>query len=113
MDPMKKGYIRTYLTIPLDMIPLMIVVTIGLYVYSGKVAGLTMLLVTIFYAVIIIASYLVEKKKITDEIIKFAAEYGTVQKELLKNFQLPYAVLDENGRFLWRRQGRNRIIRSP
>ncbi|MDD5956658.1 MAG: DHH family phosphoesterase [Lachnospiraceae bacterium] len=101
MDPMKKGYIRTYLTIPLDMIPLMIVVTIGLYVYSGKAAGLTMLLVTIFYAVIIIASYLVEKKKITDEIIKFAAEYGTVQKELLKNFQLPYAVLDENGRFLW------------
>ena len=60
-----------------------------------------MALVTIFYSAIIIASYLVEKRKITDEIIEFAAEYGTVQKELLKNFQLPYAVLDENGRFLW------------
>ena len=101
MDPMKKGYIRTFLLIPIDFIPLMFAVTIGLYVYEGRTAGTTMLLVSIFYSAIIIVAYLTEKKKIKEEILEFAAEYGTVQKHLLTNFQLPYAVLDENGRFLW------------
>ena len=101
MDPMKKGYIRTYLMIPIDFIPLMLAVTIGLYAYEGRTAGTTMLVVTVFYSAIIISAYFAEKKKIKDEILKFAADYGTVQKHLLTNFQLPYAVLDENGRFLW------------
>lgn len=100
MNPIKKGYIRTYLTIPIDMIPLMVVVTIALYFYDKR-ACFVMGLITIFYALLTITSYFAEKRKIIDEIVRFAASYGTVQKELLTNFQLPYAVLDENGRFLW------------
>ncbi|MQN01953.1 MAG: DHH family phosphoesterase [Lachnospiraceae bacterium] len=101
MDPMKKGYIRTYLMIPIYLIPLFIVATIVLYVNAGIKSGNVMLIVTICYSAVVTIAYLSEKKKITDEIIEFAAEYGTVQKQLLKNFQLPYAVLDENGRFMW------------
>ena len=57
MDPMKKGYIRTYLMIPIDFIPLMLAVTIGLYAYEGRTAGTTMLVVTVFYSAIIISAY--------------------------------------------------------
>ena len=35
------------------------------------------------------------------ELVNFATQYGQIQKKLLKNFNIPYALLDENGRLLW------------
>jgi c-di-AMP phosphodiesterase-like protein len=33
--------------------------------------------------------------------VNFATQYGTVQKQLLNDFEIPYALLDYNSRFLW------------
>jgi len=33
--------------------------------------------------------------------IQFATQYATVQKEILDDFQVPYALLDMSGRILW------------
>ena len=38
---------------------------------------------------------------ITDEVISFATQYSTVQKHLLNEFQIPYALLDGTGKILW------------
>ena len=36
-----------------------------------------------------------------NELVNFATQYGTVQKQLLNDFEIPYALLDYNSRFLW------------
>lgn len=36
-----------------------------------------------------------------NELISFATQYGQVQKTLLKEFIVPYALLDYNGKILW------------
>ena len=36
-----------------------------------------------------------------NELIDFATQYGTVQKRLLNEFEVPYAVMDATGKLLW------------
>ena len=38
---------------------------------------------------------------LVNELINFATQYGTVQKKLLNEFEIPYALLDYNGKVLW------------
>ena len=40
-------------------------------------------------------------KYIISEIVNFATQYSTVQKQLLCEFQIPYALLDGTGKVLW------------
>ena len=40
-------------------------------------------------------------KYIVSEIVNFATQYSTVQKQLLNEFQIPYALLDGTGKVLW------------
>ena len=41
------------------------------------------------------------RKYIVNEIVNFATEYSSVQKQLLYEFQIPYALLDGTGKVLW------------
>ena len=41
------------------------------------------------------------KPLLVNELVNFATQYGTVQKQLLNEFEVPYALLDYNTRFLW------------
>jgi len=38
---------------------------------------------------------------IMNELISFATQYGQIQKQLLRDLELPHALLDENGKILW------------
>ena len=62
------------------------------------------LLVSIFlgiYLIVVVISYNVNKPVLVNELINFATQYGTVQKKLLNEFEIPYALLDYNGKVLW------------
>lgn len=100
MNPLKKGYIRAYLSIPLYMIPAILAAGAGLYFYNRS-SGTPVLIFAVIYSLAVILAYLVSRRKMADEIMRFATGYGTIQKEMLKGFQLPYAVLDDSGRFFW------------
>lgn len=41
------------------------------------------------------------KPILMNELIDFATQYGTVQKRLLNEFEVPYAVMDATGKLLW------------
>ena len=53
------------------------------------------------YLGIMLAAYLVVRSQLAHDLIDFAAHYSQVQKELLDDFVLPYALLDDNGQILW------------
>ena len=41
------------------------------------------------------------KPRLANEVINFATQYATVQKRLLNEFEIPYALLDSTGKILW------------
>jgi hypothetical protein len=51
--------------------------------------------------VIMLIAYLRNKPLLIDELINFATQYGLVQKQLLNEFEIPYALVDYNAKFLW------------
>ncbi len=95
-----KGRLKAYLQAPLFMGVLFLAGSLILLKISfglGLFAGI----ISLVYAVIIYIAYRITWKKLTEEIINFAVQYGTVQNRLLGKFQIPYAVMDGEGKLLW------------
>lgn len=44
-----------------------------------------------------------------NEVINFATQYGTIQKKLLNEFEIPYALLDYNSKILWMNEAFSKI----
>ena len=104
METLKyKGKLKRYLQAPLYMIIVFIAGNIGLYFYQVKLGMITSAFVLI-YAIAVSVFYKLNIARLNEEIIHFATHYGTVQKELLDKFQIPYALLDASGKFLWMNQ---------
>lgn len=95
-----KGALRVYLLWPFWLTLLLVFMNAIIYMID-KHAGLVMLGFIILYAIISLLLYFLKKPKIIGELVRFAADYGQVQKQLLKEMALPYAVLDNEGRMLW------------
>lgn len=56
---------------------------------------------TLIYGVTALAIFLYYKKSIQGDLVRYAAEYGKVQKQLLKEMVIPYGILDTEGHLLW------------
>ena len=59
--------------------------------------------VAIYFCVVLFV-YKRNKPIILNELIDFATQYGTVQKRLLDEFEVPYAMMDYAGKLLWMNQ---------
>ena len=55
----------------------------------------------VLYVIIVLISNRRNRPLLINELVNFATQYGTVQKQLLNDFEIPYALLDYNSRFLW------------
>lgn len=98
-----RGKLDHYLKAPLYVIVLFVLGDIALFFLNIKLALLAVPCILI-YALVIWAFYRWNREQLNREIINFATRYGTVQKELLGKLEIPYALLDTNGRFLWRNE---------
>ena len=58
-------------------------------------------LIVVLYFLLMLFFYRYSRSIVTREMINFATQFATVQKELLNEFEIPYALLDYDGRFLW------------
>ena len=101
METLKyKGKLKNFFRFPLYMILIFILGTIVLFFYDVRLAWGVAVFVAL-YAIICVAFYRIHLGRFEENIIDYAVHYGTVQKELLKNFRVPYAVLDTGGKILW------------
>ena len=57
-----------------------------------------------WYLVVVLLLYRRNQSVILNEMIDFATQYSTVQKRLLDEFEVPYAILDQNCRLMWMNQ---------
>ena len=95
-----KGIFRHYLRIPFYFILLLIAFNIGVYLIHPE-AGLLVsvgILCCLFLALIL---YNYQKKSMLNDLVSFANEYSGLEKSLLDNLQIPYAVLDPSGKLIW------------
>lgn len=95
-----KGKLRTYLYWPLLLTILLVVINVVVYIEDTS-TGFMFSGFVVVYFLVMLASYLRNKPRLIDELINFATQYGTVQKQLLNEFEIPYALIDYNAKFLW------------
>lgn len=68
---------------------------------------------TVIYLGIILFLYFYNKPGVMNELISFAAEYGQIQKRLLRELDLPYALLDSSGKVLWTNEAFEKVTHLP
>jgi Predicted signaling protein consisting of a modified GGDEF domain and a DHH domain len=95
-----KGALRAYLLWPVIMTVLLLCMTLSVYAISKK-AGFVTFIFTLIYFILAVTIYYSKRSKIAMELVKYAMDYGQVQKRLLKELHLPYAILDLEGRLQW------------
>lgn len=84
---------------------------IDVYIYTlNSLAGFTLSAFLIPYFAICFLFFFRSSKSITYELINFATQYGQIQKQLLKALDIPYALLDSNGKTVWINSAFERVI---
>ena len=95
-----KGQINAYVKWPLWLSVLLALFNIAMFFVDVK-AGLVMLIFLITYIAVALLLYYKNKSLILNDLINFATHYGQVQRQLLKELEIPYALLDDSGKIIW------------
>ncbi|MDE7435798.1 MAG: DHH family phosphoesterase [Lachnospiraceae bacterium] len=95
-----KGHLRSYMYWPLLLAIILVLLDIPIFFWDRK-AGVTIIGFLAVYLVVVTVAYHASKPVLIHGLVNFATQYGTVQKKLLNEFEIPYALLDYNGRILW------------
>ena len=99
-DVKLKGKLKGYTQTPLVLTALFGAMDVWMYVLNIKAGVLGSVFVGIYFFVMLF-EYWRNKPILMNELIDFATQYGTVQKRLLNEFEVPYAVMDATGKLLW------------
>ncbi|MBS7240130.1 MAG: DHH family phosphoesterase [Acetatifactor sp.] len=107
-----RGRIKTYVQVCLYLGALLLAVNVAMYFIDLRAAVL-LTGFTVIYLGIILFLYFYNKPGIMNELISFAAEYGQIQKRLLRELDLPYALLDSSGKVLWTNEAFEKVTHLP
>ncbi len=101
MDQIKyKGKLKSFLRLPIYMTVISVITCIVMWFVSTRYCSI-LAGITLVYLLVTVIVYKLNMKSFEDTLVDFAIHYGTVQKELLKNFSVPYVLLDNNGKIMW------------
>ena len=95
-----RGRLRAYLYGPMLMTIFLLGINILIYFVDVE-SGIIISGFIFVYFFVEMAIYLYAKPNIVSEIVNVATHYATVQKRLLEEFEIPYALLDNSGKILW------------
>lgn len=89
-----------YIQMPLYVIALFVLCDIWMLTVS-VVAGIVGIIFTAVYSVVVIVLYISSRVSSEAAYANRAMENGRVQKDLIREFPIPYAILDKTGRLAW------------
>lgn len=107
-----KGRIKTYLQFTIYLGILLCTVDAAMFLIDIR-AGILLTCFTVFYFAITLSLYFYNKPVIMNELISFATEYGQIQRKLLRDLDLPYALLDDIGKVIWTNIAFENVIHQP
>lgn len=99
-DVQLKGRLKVYMQWPIIMAFLLAALNVWVLVIDRKAAAV-MLIFVIIYIFGTVFLYVYCKSSLMQELVAFAAQYGIVQNTLLKELEVPYAMLLDDGKVVW------------
>ncbi len=107
-----KGRIKTYIQFSIYLGFLLCVVDAVICMLDYR-AGLLLGFFVLFYFAVTLTLYFYNKPVIMHELISFATEYGQIQRKLLRDLELPYALLDDTGKVIWTNIAFENVVHQP
>lgn len=95
-----KGRLRRYLNWPVYFTIVLILMDVFMYTQNVQMGAEFTGFILVYFAIVFVEERR-NKSLLMNELVNFATQYGTVQKQLLNEFEIPYALLDYNSKFLW------------
>lgn len=95
-----KGKLWVHFNWPLILWLVLVLGNISVYFYDAK-AGMMVSSGLVLFLLVTIGMNIWSSKYVVNEVVNFATQYSSVQKQLLNEFQIPYALLDGSGKVLW------------
>ena len=83
------GALRAYLLWPVILTAILLCMNLSIYPID-PLAGYVMSAFTAIYFAMAMTIYFAKRHKIAAELVRYAMDYGQVQKRLLKELNLPY-----------------------
>lgn len=114
MAPLKskiklKGRLKKYVQTSLYLGFLLAVVNLVVYLINVP-SGLVVTCFLLLYFAVVLSLQFYNKPVIINELVSFATQYGQIQKVLLRELELPYAMLDETGKIVWTNEAFERTV---
>ena len=95
-----KGHLKSYLQTTLILGILLAFVKVGIYFLNTK-AGICVSGFLVIYLLMMTTLLYKNKPVIMNEFINFATQYGQIQRKLLRDLELPYVLMDDDGKIIW------------
>ncbi|MCR4901828.1 MAG: DHH family phosphoesterase [Butyrivibrio sp.] len=95
-----KGKLRFYFQAFTYLGILLILLNIAIFTID-LMAGLILTVFTVLYFIVLFYLNFYNRPIIMNELISFATQYGQIQKRLLRELDLPNALLDDTGKVVW------------
>ena len=95
-----KGQLKHLVRWPLYLSILLIALNIVVYVISIK-AGILVTLGIILYVGVAVFLLIYQRPRMFNDLIAFASQYEFLEKRVLEELALPYAIMDMQGRMIW------------
>lgn len=89
-----------YLILPLLCLLVLLVADFYM-VIADKSFAFVLTAIIVVYSGVLILFYVRKRETIVDEVLDMTAEYGQVQKRLIKEISIPYMLLSEDGSVFW------------
>ncbi|MBP5332434.1 MAG: DHH family phosphoesterase [Lachnospiraceae bacterium] len=102
MDRKKKllPLLRSILMWPIGLMALLVFMNIYMYIIDVR-AGVVATVFILIYGGAFAVFYMVKRKRLISDLVTFAVNYGTIQRRLSSELELPYALIDREGSILW------------
>ena len=107
-----KGRIRTYMQFCIYLGVLLCAIDAASFLIDVRAGALLAGYIVIYFG-ITLSLYFYNKPIIMNELISFATEYGQIQRKLLREMDLPYALLDDEGKVVWTNVAFESIVHQP
>ena len=95
-----RGHMKAFMSWPLILCALLVVLNILVYITDVK-AGIVVSVGILIYIGIAVVVLRCHKPFVVNDLIAFANQYDTLEKRILEELALPYAIMDMNGRLIW------------
>lgn len=107
-----KGKLQVYMQLTLMLGLLFAAVDVWIYTIDVK-AGVVLSGFVVFYLIMALVLLNFNRSILMNELISFATQYGQIQSSLLRDLELPSALLDENGKVIWTNRAFEQVIHKP